>query len=229
MFVIIVGGGRTGSHLASQLLAEGHSVRLIESRPEILSTLHRELPTETIFEGQGSSLADLEAAGIRQAIVLAAVTPDDAENLVVTSLAKHEFHVPRIIGRINNPRNAWLFTHDFGVDVALNQADVMARLIEQEMSLGDMMTMLKLLRGKYSLVEEKIAPGAPAIGRTIATLGLPPTCIVAGIVRHGELVLPRGNTQLEQGDEVLALLDDDSRAVLARLLGPAQLAEKPAK
>lgn len=219
MYVIIVGGGRTGSHLASLLLQQGHEVRLIDHRPDILATLHREIPTEVIFEGDGTDPQTLEAAGIQRAQVLAAVTADDAENLVVASLARHQYGVRRIIGRINNPKNAWLFSPDFGVDVALNNADIMARLIEEEMSIGDMMIMLKIRRGKYSLVEEKIAPGAKAIGIPIKDLSLPEHCIISGILRAGEMVLPRGITVLEEGDEVLALVDEPAREELARLLG----------
>lgn len=223
MFVLIVGGGRTGSHLASLLLDLGHEVRLVEHRPEILHTLHRELPTEVVFEGDGAEPQTLEAAGVKRAQVLAAVTADDADNLVVASLARHEFGVRRVIGRINNPKNAWLFSPDFGVDVALNNADIMAKLIEEEMSLGDMVTMLKLRRGEYSLVEEKIYPGARAVGQTIKDLPLPKNCVISGILRHGELVLPRGITVLEEGDEILALVDESARTGLARLLGrPAE-------
>ncbi len=219
MFVLIVGGGRTGSHLTSLLLMQGHEVRLIEHRLNILTTLHREIPTEVIFEGEGTDPEVLEAAGVRRAQVLAAVTADDADNLVVTSLAHFEYGVRRTIGRINNPKNAWLFSAEFGVDVAVNNADVMAKLIEEEMSIGDMMTMLKIRRGKYSLVEEKIAPGARAIGLAIKDLPLPEHCIISGILRQGEMVLPRGVTMLEEGDEILALVDDTSRAELAKLLG----------
>lgn len=219
MFVIIIGGGRTGSHLASLLLAQGHELRVIEQRPETLASLHRELPTEVIFEGDGTDPQTLEAAGIQRAQVLAAVTSDDADNLVAASLARHQYGVRRTIGRVNNPRNAWLFSPDFGVDVALNQADVMSKLIEEEMSLGDMMTMLKLRRGKYSLVEEKIFPGARAAGMTIKDLPIPANCIISGILRKSEVVLPRGMTVLEEGDEILALVDDQSRLALAKLLG----------
>lgn len=222
MLVMIAGGGRTGSHLAELLLAQGHQVRLVESRPETLAGLHRELPTEVIFEGDPTDPDALDAAGIRQANVLAVVTPDDADNLVIAALGRFQFGVRRIIGRVNNPRNAWLFNQDFGVDVPLNQADVMAKLIEEEMSIGDMMTMLKLRRGTYSLVEEKIAPTAQAIGLAIKDLTLPNHCVISGIIRKGELVLPRGTTVLEQGDEVLALVDDEARAVLAGLLGPVR-------
>lgn len=219
MFVLIVGGGRTGSHLASLLLEQGHQVRLIEWRSGSLTNLHRELPTEVIFEGEGTDPHILEAAGIRTAKVLAAVTSDDADNLVIALLGRFQYNVRRIIGRINNPKNSALFSPDFGVDVALNQADIMAKLIEEEMSLGDMMTMLKLRRGKYSLVEEKIFPRAHAVGRAIKDLPLPQNCIISGILRHSEIMLPRGSTVLEEGDEILALVDDAARQELARLLG----------
>ena len=219
MYVIIIGGGRTGSHLASLLLAQNHEVILVEQRASVLGNLHQELPTEIIFEGDGTDPQTLEAVEIQRANVLAAVTSDDADNLVCASLARHEYKVPRIIGRVNNPRNAWLFSPDFGVDVALNQADVMAKLVEEEMSLGDMMTMLKLRRGKFSLVEEKIYPRAHAVGLAIKDLSLPHNCIISGILRHNEMMLPRGSTVLEEGDEILALVDDAAREELAKLLG----------
>lgn len=225
MFVIIAGGGRTGSHLAALLLAQGHEVRLIENRAEILVGLHRELPTEVVFEGDPTDPQVLQSAGIERAAVLAAVTASDEDNLVIASLARNRFHVRRTIGRVNSPRNSWLFTPEFGVDVSLNQADVMAKLIEEEMSLGDMMTLLKLRRGNYSLVEEKIYQGAQAVGKAIKELPLSEHSIISGILRHGEMVLPRGTTVLEAGDEVLALVDDEGRERLARLLGrPGDLA-----
>jgi len=219
MYVIIIGGGRTGSHLASLLVSQGHEIRIIESRPDILANAHHELPTEIIYEGDGTDPQVLEELRIQQADVLAAVSSDDADNLVAASLAKQQYSVRRVIGRVNNPRNAWLFTPDFGVDVALNQADIMAKLIEEEMSLGDMMTMMKLRRGKYSLVEEKIFPGAFAINKAIRDLPLPQNCVIAGIIRHGEIVMPRGVTALEEADEILAIVDENSRIVLSKLLG----------
>jgi trk system potassium uptake protein TrkA len=219
MKVIIVGGGRTGSHLARLLLEQKHNVCLIEHRPETLANLHRELPTESIFEGEGTDPEVLEDAGVRKAQVLAAVTANDSDNLVICSLARQVYNVGRTIARINNPRHAWLFTTDMGVDVALNQADLMARLIEEEMSLGDMMILSKLRRGKYSLVEEKIWPGARAEGVAIKDLDLPDNCTISGIIRGGEMILPRGITVLEAEDEVVALVDDEAAVELARLLG----------
>jgi trk system potassium uptake protein TrkA len=218
MYVIIIGGGRTGSHLASLLLSQRHEVRVIEYRPDVLASVHHELPTEIIYEGDGTDPQILEALGIQRANVLAAVSSDDADNLVAASLARQQYGVRRVIGRVNNPRNAWLFTPELGVDVALNQADIMAKLIEEEMSLGDMMTMLKLRRGKYSIVEEKINAGAPAIGLAIKDLQLSQNCVISGIIRHGEIVMPRGTTILDDGDEILALVDETSRAELEKLL-----------
>ena len=219
MYVIIIGGGRTGSHLAALLVSQGHEVCVIEDQPDILANLHHELPTEIIYEGDGTDPQILEAVDIQRAQVLAAVSSEDADNLVAASLARHQYNVRRVIGRVNNPRNAWLFTPEFGVDVALNQADIMARLIEEEMSLGDMMTMLKLRRGKFSLVEEKIFPGAQAVGVAVKDLPLPPNCIISGIIRHGEIVIPRGVTTLEESDEILALVDDSARGQLEKILG----------
>ena len=222
MFVMIVGGGNTGSQLAKFLLDAGHEVCVIDERPVVLEKLANEIPEEIILNGDGSSPTVLERAGIQRAKVLAAVTGSDETNLVITSLGKFEFNVPRVIARINNSKNAWLFTSEMGVDVALNQAEILAKLTVEEMSIGDMMTMLKIRRGKFSLVEEKIAPTAAARGKALKDLSLPNNCVISGIIRHGEMIMPRGTTVLEAGDEILALVDDTARGQLAALLGRSE-------
>jgi trk system potassium uptake protein len=222
MFVIIAGGGRTGAQLASLLVAKSHEVRLVEHRRELLVHIHRELPTESIYEGNASHPEVLERAGVERADALAACMGEDAENLALCFLARERYKVPRTIAAINNPRNAWLFDKNFHVDVALNQSDILASLIEQEMSLGDMMTLLKLRRGRFSLVGEKIAPGARAVGVAIKDLPLPPDCVIAAVIRAGDIVIPRGRVNLETGDEVLAVVDAEAAAELARLLGPPE-------
>ena len=218
MFVLIAGGGRTGAQLASLLLSENYKVCLVEHRPDILARLHQELPTESIYEGNYSDPDILDAAGIRQAHAMAATTPDDATNLSLCFIARKTFGVPRTIARINNPRNAWLFNETFHVDVALNQANVLAHLIQEEMSLGDMMTLLKIRRGRYSLVEEKVEKGARAIGVALKDLGLPEECIIAAIIRDGQVTLPRGTTTFQEWDEVLAIATPESARQLAELL-----------
>jgi trk system potassium uptake protein TrkA len=220
MFVLIAGGGRTGAQLASLLMAQNHEVHLIEHRREILTRLHRELPTEVIYEGYPTDPHLLEQAGIAQAQVMAACTSNDADNLALCYIARTRYNVPRNIARIYNPRNAWLFDQKFHVDAAFNQADILASLIEEEMSPGAMMTLLKLQRGNYSLVEEKIPPGAKAIGIAIKDLALPEHCVIATIIRNGKIVLPRGLTTFEVGDEVLAITDRHGAVELAKLLAP---------
>ncbi len=220
MFVIIVGGGRTGSQLASMLQSQGHVVRLIENRPNLLPRLHREHPTEVIVEDDPSNPSALEAAGLKDAQVLAACHSDDTINLVVSFIAREMFNTPRIIARVNNPRNAWLFNETFHVDSALNASRVFASLIQEEMSLGDMVTLLKLRRGRYSLVEEKVPPNASGINIAIKDLDLPSYCVIAAIIRKGEVCLPTGNTTFQPGDEVLAITNKEGAQQLERLFSP---------
>jgi trk/ktr system potassium uptake protein len=220
MFVIIVGGGKTGSQLAIQLIEAGHQVKIIEDRTLVLERLRQEMPGEIIVSGDGSSPSVLEAAGISKAQVLAAVTGDDEANLVITSLARFEFRVPRTIARVNNPKNSWLFNQQMGVDVALNQADIFAKLIAEEMSLGDMMTLLKLRRGEYSIVEEKVHKQASVVGKPLRDIKLPAECVFVAVLRKNRLIVPHGDTVLEPVDEVIALVHCDHLAEVAALLGP---------
>jgi trk system potassium uptake protein TrkA len=222
MFVIIVGGGNIGSHLAKMLLEGGHTVKVIDERPAPLEKLPKELPAEVIVAGDGSSPITLEKAGVRKANVLAAVTGSDETNLVVTSLARFEFNVPRVIARVNNPKNAWLFNQEMGVDVALNQADILARLVAEEMSLGDMMTLLKLRKGEFSLIEEKVHPLSPSANKSVAELQLPDKSTIVAIIRKNQLLIPHGDTILQPADEVLALVHASQLKQLAVLLGPKE-------
>jgi trk system potassium uptake protein TrkA len=219
MFVIIVGGGRTGAQLSVTLLNAGHEIKVVEHRTHILERLRRELPPEVICEGDGSSPTTLEKAGIGHANVLAAVTDEDEANLVITTLARFEFNCPRTIARVNNPKNAWLFTPEMGVDVALNQAEIMARLITEEMSVGDMMTLLKLRKGEFSVVEEKVHPNAIAVGKAIRDIHFPSECSLVAILRKGRMIVPHGDTQLQAVDEVIALIHASQIIKLAALLG----------
>ncbi len=219
MFVIIAGGGRTGTELAKSLLAEGHRIKIVEERSYIVDRLKVEIPPETIILGEASSPVVLESAGISQAQVLAAVTRDDEANLVISTLARYEFGVPRVIARVNNPKNAWLFTPEMGVDVALNPAALLSKLIVEEMSLGDMMTLLKLRKGEYSLVEEKVHPQAVVLGKPLRSIHLPGQSRVVAVLRKGQMIIPDGETVLQPVDEVICLTHSSQLADLARLLG----------
>jgi trk system potassium uptake protein TrkA len=153
--VLIVGGGQVGAALAALLLDGRHQVTVLEARPDVVAQLQHELPGAAVVAGSGADPAALEAAGVRQAQVVAAVTGADDTNLAVAGLARFEYGVPRILARLNSHHNAWMFVPAMGVDVALNQAEVMAHLIAEEMSLGDMLTLLKLRKGQYALEAAK--------------------------------------------------------------------------
>ena len=218
MNVLIAGGGRTGARLANLLLNQNYKVRLVENRRELLGYLHQELPTEVIYEGNPVDPNVLEAAGIREVHSVAAVTSVDSANLAICYLAKTQFEVPRTISRVNNPNNAWLFNENFMVDVALNSADVFAHLIQEEMSLGDMMTIFKIRRGRYSVVEEKVPAGAKAIGVQLKDMDLADQCVIAAIIRDGVMTLPRGDSALQAEDEIIAVASPEGAQKLSELL-----------
>ena len=218
MNVLIAGGGRTGARLANLLINQNYKVCLVENRRDLLGYLHQELPTEVIYEGNPVDPTVLEAAGVREANDLAAVTSNDSANLAICYVGKTIFDVPRTIARVNNPNNAWLFNENFQVDVALNSADVFAHLIQEEMSLGDMMTIFKIRRGNYSVIEEKIPAGAKAIGIPLKDMDLAEHCVIAAIIRHGVMTLPRGDSTLQAEDEIIAVASPEGAQKLADLL-----------
>ena len=222
MKVIIVGGGQVGSYLAGLLLSDGHKVTIVENREKQLGILRRDLPTGIIVAGNFTDPVVLEKAGIGMADVVVAVTGKDEDNLVVSTLARFEFGVNRVIARVNNPKNSWVFTPEMGVDVGLNEADMMAHLVAEEMSLGDMMTLMKLNKGQHSLVQEKVHPQSAVVGKSLRDLSLPVECVIFGVIRNTELVIPRGDTVLQANDEILALSHASQIKSLAALLAPVK-------
>jgi len=150
-----------------------------------------------------------------------AATPTDEMNLVASTLAKFAFGVKRVIARANNPKNTWMYTPEMGVDVGLTEAEMMAHALAEEMALGDIMTLLKLQRGQYSLVQEKVHPDSEAVGRMVKDLNLPAECVMVAVIRNEELIIPRGDTVLEADDEVLAIAHASRLRTFDALLGPA--------
>ena len=220
MNVIIVGGGQVGSYLAGLLLKDGHQVKVIENRMKQLRALQHDLPGDAIINGEFTDPESLEKAGIQQADVVVALTPTDEGNLVVSTLARFEYGVKRVIARANNPKHSWMFTKDMGVDVGLTEADLMAHVVAEEMSLGDMMTLLKLHAGRYSLVQEKVHPESSVVGKTLQELHLPAECVLVAVLRKADLVIPRGSTLLLANDEIIAISQVEQVKMLAGLLGP---------
>jgi trk system potassium uptake protein TrkA len=172
----------------------------------------------TWCRGDACEVATLKAVGAGDADVVAAVTGDDEDNLVVSLLSKQEFAVPRVISRVNNPKNEWMFNDMWGVDVSVSTPHLLTGLVEEAVTVGSFVRLLSLEGGKARLAEVKLAAGSPAIAKEITDLGLPRESTVVAVLREGHVVVPRGDTVLHEGDEVLVLVtggvEDDVRHAL---------------
>lgn len=214
MKIVVIGGGQVGSYLTNLLLSNGHEVKVIEHRERVFEKLEKELPGEALIFGNGSDPVILEKAGIEDAQVVAAVTGADEVNLVVSTLAKMEFGVSRVVARVNNPKNAWLFNSSMGVDVGVNQADLMGHFVVEEMDLKSMITLFKLNRGDYAIVQIKVAGNAKAAEKLVKDLPIPKKAVLIAISREGKTIIPKGDTVIQAEDEILLLTDEKSRKVL---------------
>lgn len=217
MFVIVVGGGRVGRYLCELLKNDGHQVTLVEKNPQRCEELRHEIGVNVVC-GDGNDPEVLRQADIRRADALAAVTSDDEDNLVIGLLGRREFGVNRVVGRINNPRNEWLFNKRMGIDAAVHPARIIAQLLEEEVTVGEIATLLKLRRGNLSLVEAVVTEGAPAVNLSLVDVRLPMNAVLVAVIRDGTVIVPTGETVLQVGDEVVALTDPDSQPVLAAAL-----------
>jgi len=222
MKVVIAGGGSVGRYMAQQLRDGGHAVTLVDNDPSVGTRWNR----SGAFEGITWHLGDacevdvLAAVGAADADVVAAVTGDDEDNLVVSLLAKQEFAVPRVVARVNNPNNEWMFNEMWGVDVSVSTPHLLTGLVEEAVTIGSFVRLLSLEGGRARLAEVTLAPTSPAIGVEIANLGLPRESTVVALLRGGHVVVPRGDTTLNAGDEVLVLVTGDAEDdVRRRLVG----------
>jgi trk system potassium uptake protein TrkA len=222
MYIVIVGGGKVGSYLAGMLTESGYEVTLIEERKEQVAKIREDLPGVTILTGDGCEPYILDEARVLKADAVVAVTGHDEDNIVVCMLSKLEYEVPSTIARINNPKNEWLFRESFGVDIALSNTHMIAKLLQEEIALGDVVSLLKLRKGDVSLVEITLPDESAAVGQAIKDLPLPAEIVLATIIRGNELVLPKGTTVLEAGDEILAVTTGTGEAALQKALGSSK-------
>jgi trk system potassium uptake protein TrkA len=224
MNVVIAGGGSVGRFIASQLRAAGHEVMIIDNDPGIVGQARRSGEPQGVewMEGDACELATLTTAGLEKADVVAAVTGDDEDNLVVSLLSKQEFGVPRVVARVNNPKNEWLFNDLWGVDVAVSTPHLITALVEEAVSVGSFVRLLSFEGGRARLAEVTLADGSPADGRQIVDLKIPRDATVVAVLRAERLIVPRGDTVLRVGDEVVVLVTDESeQGVRDILLTPA--------
>lgn len=225
MQIVIVGGGKIGYQLAKMLSRDHHEIALIEKDPTICSEIAEEMDNVLIIEGDGCEVGYLEDAGIRKADVVAAVTGDDEDNIVVCQLAKQYFHVPRTVAKVNDPKNEHTF-NELGVDVPINSTGIIARIIEEETSLEDFINLMTIQKGKLALVRVDLIENSPVVNKKIAKIKLPPNSVIVSIIRGEEVLVPNGETQLEEGDDIIAVtIIENEQALLKTLLGEIDLNE----
>ncbi|HUV10790.1 MAG TPA: TrkA family potassium uptake protein [Acidimicrobiia bacterium] len=217
MRVAIAGAGAVGVYIANDLISAGHEVLLIEQEPEVQARATTVDGVEW-FVGDACEVASLREAGLETCDVIVAATGDDEDNLVVSLLAKTEFAVPRVIARVNEPRNEWLFNENWGVDLSVSTPHLITALVEEAVTVGRLVRILQFEGGQARLVEVTLADDAAVIDRSISDLELPRDSTLVAIVREEHVVMPRGDTVLEAGDEVLAMVTPDSEDAVRRLL-----------
>jgi trk system potassium uptake protein len=220
MKVVIAGGGSVGRFIAQQLAEEDHEVTLLDSDAAIVEQYRNrdDQRSVTWVLGDACDLDVLERAGVGDADVIAAATGDDEDNLVVSLLSKQEFGVPRVIARVNNPKNEWMFDQTWGVDMAVSTPHLITGLVQEAVSVGSFVRLLALGGGRAQIAEVTLAEGSPAADREIVELAFPRDASVVALLRDGRVVVPRGDTVLRVGDEVLVLVTSDSAAEVEALL-----------
>jgi trk system potassium uptake protein TrkA len=219
MKVIIVGGGKIGSYVADLLIKQDCDVTIIEKRPEVLKKLRKSHGPEVILEGDGTDPTALMKAGITTTDVVVAVSGEDEVNLVASTIAKYEYSVDRVIARVNNPKNEWLFTLEMGVDVKVNQAKLLSRLVVDEIDMRNIFTLMKLNRGNYSIIQMSVHGGSKADGGLIKDLDVSEKFVFIAITRNHEVIIPKGDTKLQAGDQIMALSDESSQLAMSKMLG----------
>ncbi len=220
MRVVIAGGGNVGTFIASELVQAGHEVTVIEIEPERVARMvsQNEPPGVRWLVGDACEVTEFAKAEPDKAEVVAAVTGDDEDNLVVSLLAKQEFAVPRVLARVNNPKNEWMFNEMWGVDVSVSTPHLLTALVEEAVSVGTFIRLLSFEGGKARLVEVTLAEQSPVLGREIMDVGFPRDSTVVALIRKRRVIVPRGDTELDAGDEVLVLVTEDSEDAVRRLL-----------
>ena len=222
MKVVIAGGGNVGTFIAEDLAKAGHEIVIVEVDADRVaeatsSTQPAGVRWATAHACEESEFARAE---VETADVVAAVTGDDEDNLVISLLAKQEFAVPRVVARVNNPKNEWMFNEMWGVDVSVSTPHLLTALVEEAVSVGTLVRLLSFEGGRARLCEATLAPDSPANDKEIVDLGLPRSATVVAVLRESHVIVPRGDTVLHAGDEVLVLTTPDAEDdVIVALLG----------
>jgi trk system potassium uptake protein TrkA len=214
--VAIAGAGNVGRSIARELLDNGHEVLLIEREPKALKK--QTVPDAAWLLADACELDSLEEARLQDCTVVVAATGDDKVNLVVSLLAKTEYGVPRVVARINHPKNEWLFNESWGVDVAVSTPRLLSALVEEAVTVGDLVRLLSFRRGEANLVEVTLPDDAPLAGHRVGTITWPRDVALVAILRDTRVITPSPDDPLEAGDELMFLSAPDMEHELHDLI-----------
>ena len=217
MRIAIAGAGSVGRSIAGELVDNGHQVLLIDRDPDAIKP--ERIEAAEWVQADACELSSLEEAGVQTCDVVIACTGDDKVNLVVSLLAKTEFAVARVVGRVNDPRNEWLFNESWGVDVAVSTPRIMAALVEEAVTVGDLVRLFTLRQGQANLVEVTLPQRALIAGHPVRDLRLPRDAALVTILRGGRVIVPQADEPLEAGDELLFVASPEVEEEVRRALG----------
>ncbi len=218
MRVAIAGAGNVGRSIAAELLENGHQVLLVDRDPRAIKAAT--VPQAEWLLADACELSSLEEAALEHCQVAIAATGDDKVNLVVSLLAKTEFGVPRVVARVNHPKNEWLFNESWGVDVAVSTPRLMSALVEEAVSVGDLVRLFTFRQGDANLVELTLPPDSAIAGTRVGAVPWPPDTALVTIIRGGHVHFPSADVALEGGDELLFVAAPEQEQTLEDLLSP---------
>jgi len=217
MNILIAGAGNVGRYLARILIQADHTVTVIERDDRVVERARQESGARVI-NGDASEPSMLEKAGIRGIDVVVAATGEDEDNIVVANLAKFEFEVPRVVARVKNALNSWLYEPDIGVDVVVSAPHTIAQLIEEQVVVGDVIQLLRLPEGRSAIVETTLPDGSRLVGRTITEIPWPDSSVPVAVIRGTQVLPAATTTQLTAGDRLICLTDTMQAEALHHLV-----------
>ncbi len=221
MRVAIAGAGKVGRSIARELIANGHDILLIDRDPEIVSG--SVVKGAEILLADACEIASLNEADLPNCQVVVAATGDDKANLVVSLLAKTEYGVPRVVARVNHPKNEWMFDESWGVDVAVSTPRMLSALVEEAVTVGDLVRLFTFRQGEANLVELTLPADSTIVGSRVGDVAWPPDTALVAIVRGTHVIAPSADDPLESGDELLFVCSPTQEEALQELLAPGHV------
>lgn len=215
MRIAIAGAGKVGKAIARELLTNGHDILLIDRDPAEVRP--ESIPGARMLLADACEATALESADLSSCQIMIAATGDDKVNLVVSLLAKTEYGVPRVVARVNHPKNEWMFDESWGVDVAVSTPRIVAALVEEAVSVGDLVKLFSFRKGNADLVEITLASDSPVIGKRIDSITMPTDTAIVAILRGSRVITPSADDSLEVGDELLFVADAEQQTQLQQI------------